>query len=350
MGAELDPRSLPLPDVAERIRQLGGHPRRGGGLGSVPAWTGSALVHIAIAVAASLATLSFVSRREAESPVVTVLDFVAPSFDPVAPPPDSPAPEPAAKPLPPTLAATPADAPVQAAAPLPAEALQGLRGAPTAPPAAAAAAAPLPRLDPLPRGEGATFAGLRSSNARKVVYVVDASGSLVGTFPAIARELGASLARLDPRQSFAVIFFRRNEALPVPPAALLPATPANVAAATEWIGRHVVPAGRSNPLPALTAALALKPDVVFLLSADITGAGEFEIGGDELLAAVDRLNPASRSGRRPARIQCVEFLERDPDHILERLSEVHGGPGSFRFLSRQELGLTRSGQDPGVMP
>ncbi len=189
----------------------------------------------------------------------------------------------------------------------------------------------------------ATFAGLRASNAQSIVYVVDASGSLIGTLPVVRRELEASLRTLTPDQRFAVLFFQRNAALEPPGPSqrsrLQAASPAAIELVLRWAG-EIRPTGRSNPLPALERALALEPDVIFLLSADITGSGDFEMGRDELLKALDRLNPLdAATGRRPTRIHCVQFLDADPFDTLRRIAEIHGGRDAYRFLSRESLGL-----------
>jgi hypothetical protein len=198
----------------------------------------------------------------------------------------------------------------------------------------------------------ATFAGLRASNAQSIVYVVDASGSLIGTLPVVRRELEASLRSLSPSQRFAVLFFQRNTTLTMhagsteserrgesPANRLVAASPAAISGVLTW-AETIRPAGRSNPLHALEQALTLEPDVIFLLSADITGSGEFEMGRDELLRSLDRLNPLDpATGRRPTRIHCVQFLDADPLDTLQRIATMHGGRDAYRFLSRESLGL-----------
>ena len=94
------------------------------------------------------------------------------------------------------------------------------------------------------------------------------------------------MAQLAPPQRFSVVFFQDNEAVPMPNFAALPlATADHKRAALRWMHQEVVPRGRSNPLRALEMALAIQPDVIFLLSENITGAGPFEIEADRLLAA-----------------------------------------------------------------
>lgn len=205
-------------------------------------------------------------------------------------------------------------------------------------------AAPLPglALSPLGADKSASvaFVGLQAEAVESVVYVVDASGSLVGSLPIVIDELERSLSRLAATQRFSIVFFQRNGALALPPeGALRGATPESVREAISWARRTVRPQGRSNPVAALATALALRPDVVFVLSADITGSGEFEVSRDDLLAALERLNPADDGGARRSRIQCIEFLDPDPQAVLRSIAERHGGTSGFRYLSREELGL-----------
>jgi len=192
-----------------------------------------------------------------------------------------------------------------------------------------------------PAVESARFAGLQATNARTIVYVVDASGSMIGSFRTVLDELARSLDALVPAQSFSIIFFQRNLAIDVPPAGrLVPVSRRSTAAAIAWARREVIPAGRSNPVEAMRRALALKPDCIFLLSSNITGAGQFEIDRGDLLATLDRLNPIdSRSGRRRSQIQCIQFLDPDPLDTMREIARRHSGETGYRFLDRDELGL-----------
>lgn len=215
----------------------------------------------------------------------------------------------------------------------------------------AAGSAAAPRLDGKEiyssRVPEVRFAGLGVSNATDIVYVVDASGSTLSTFPVVRETLRRSIGRLARTQRFQVMFFgpRGFTAAPHPSdgsagertVRLIRATPENIAAVSEWAGR-VVPAGRSNPLPALETALSLKPDAVFLLGTTITGLGQWEMSLDGLMARLDELNPAGGpAGRRRCVIKTVQFVEEDPDEVLKRIAQVHGGTNGYKFISRQEI-------------
>lgn len=196
-------------------------------------------------------------------------------------------------------------------------------------------------------GRGASFAGLVASNATSVAYVVDASGSMAGSFPAIVDEVARSLARLEPTQRFTVVCFRRDGAVGLGgDAALRPATADATREAVRWLRESVVPSGRSNPLEALRMALGSGADCVFLLSTTVTGPGRHELDRAALLAAMESLNPReAASGARRATIQCIQFLEEDPGGTLAALAEAHFGAGGYRFISRADAGLDAQAGD-----
>ena len=122
---------------------------------------------------------------------------------------------------------------------------------------------------------GVRFAGLGASNARSVIYVVDASGPMITSMPRVIEELRRSVEQLSPAQKFSVVLFRRTDAAlgaEVFAPVLMRATPSAKARLVEWLAQ-IKPAGASNPLAGLEAALALKPDAVFLLSRSIVRSG-----------------------------------------------------------------------------
>jgi hypothetical protein len=194
-----------------------------------------------------------------------------------------------------------------------------------------------------------TFAGLGAGDAPSVVYVVDGSGSMVSSMPIVVNDLKSSLARLSPAQTFQVIVFRNTKgsdftAAPHPadrgrtaPPRMIRATRENVEAVCGWL-EAITPGGRSNPVPALKAAVALRPRAVFLLSKVITGLGEWEPDKAALLAELDGLNRADPlTGNRPTTIKTIQFLDRDPQGVLEAIGRAHGGPDGHTFISRDSL-------------
>ncbi len=208
-----------------------------------------------------------------------------------------------------------------------------------------------------------SFAGVSAQAARRVVYVVDASGSMVSSYAFVRARLAQSIARLSPTQHFQVILVRglpdggsEVEMLPGgdgsdPLLRALPSTRENAIARL----REVVVSGRSDPIAGLERALTLepRPDVVFFLARGFQRSGpnsEWGQGVDSTLASLDRLNPRSRrSGLRPVVIKTIQFLEDDPTGLMAAIADAHGdGPGSFRVLSLEDL--ADEGVDDDAIP
>lgn len=255
---------------------------------------------------------------------------------PAPPPRPDPLPEttPPREPLPPPAAAdliVPPDAgPLPEPAPPAHAALDG------APPEPAPRPAPRPPAAPVP----VTFAGLEARPAASIVYIVDASGSMVSTLPFVRAELAASVSRLAPSQKFGVVVFR-DDAAGVDRFAgeLIDATDENKTRLGAWLA-SIEPAGRSDPLAGLGAALDLRPELAFLMTRSIrrSAGSQWGAGRDATLAALERLNRADARGRRPCAIKVIQFLDTDPTGLLPEIARRHGdGPGSYRVVTREEL-------------
>ena len=188
-----------------------------------------------------------------------------------------------------------------------------------------------------------SFGGVRAPEARRIVFVVDASGSMIGAFPEVVSELENSLRGLSPKQFYGILLFQETGSIEVPPKGkLLSAQNENITESMNWVEDNIYPTGRSNPTAALRRAFILDPDVIFIVSTNITGSGEFEINKKELLATLDELNPIRRSGTRAIRIRCIQLLDKDPLGTLETIATLHGGREGYAFINRDQLGLGSS--------
>ncbi len=200
---------------------------------------------------------------------------------------------------------------------------------------------------------GVAFAGLEARRAESVVYVVDTSGPMVTTLPLVLAEVRRSVAALAPEQRFGVVLCGDGgegvAAARVFASVLSPATPRAGAQLREWL-KGTGAAGRSNPLEGLRAALALEPQVVFLLSRSIarTGGGQWSVQARRTLEELERLNPVDAgTGRRRTIIKAIQFLEDDPTGLMQAIAAAHGsGAGTrggrpaledYRVLSAEEL-------------
>lgn len=186
-----------------------------------------------------------------------------------------------------------------------------------------------------------SLAGSKASDARDVVYVVDASGSMVSTMPMVLAVLERSLGGLVPTQRFALLFITDGGYTAYGPGGgevrLLRATRDELSLAVSWMG-SVRAGGLGDPLPALGAALGLSPDAVFVLSKGIEPPAGVEPTESQILAAIDRANPVRADGTRRVAINSVQVISEDRSDVMWSLAQVHGaGAEAFRFVSRDEL-------------
>jgi hypothetical protein len=190
-------------------------------------------------------------------------------------------------------------------------------------------------------GMKVSFAGT-GGNAYRLIYLIDASGSLIDTLPFVINELKRSITELSEKQQFTVIFFQGDEAVevPVPQRGLKPATADVKQKVIQWIdpsAGNIVPQGLSNPVKALKLALQYKPQLLFILSDNITGKGRYEVDQRRLLEDIERTNTAN------TKINTIQFLYPDPltkvgmKGTLELIAANSGG--TYKFLDGRELGI-----------
>ncbi len=176
-------------------------------------------------------------------------------------------------------------------------------------------------------------------NARTIAYVVDASGSLIDTLPFVIEELKDSFRKLSPEQRFTVIFFQAGAAIevPVPHRGLKRATPETIQKVADWISLesgNIVPRGSTTPVDAVSRAISYRPDLIYVLSDNITGKGRFSIDQAELL---ERINDAKRRrGANKTRINTIQFLYPDPLGTLKTIAAQH--EGRYRFVDESVVG------------
>lgn len=177
-------------------------------------------------------------------------------------------------------------------------------------------------------GAGTGFFGT-SDAGLKIVFVVDASGSMVShnSMQVAKSELMRSLKSLDDRQQFLIIFYDDAPHIvklkPESKAALAPATELNKTLATQQIS-GIQPGSGTNHFPALELALKTNPDVIFFL----TDAAEPAMSAAEL----DKLKKMNGGH---ARIHSIEFgvgpeLAEYTSNFLRRLPQQNGG--TYRYL------------------
>lgn len=184
-----------------------------------------------------------------------------------------------------------------------------------------------------------TVAGVRRDLARRIVFLLDGSGSMIGAYRTAAQEIVDSIARLNEEQQFAVVVFQRGEAFLAPPQTMRRAGPTLGARGLQelksWMLEEIVPAGESTLLNAMRTAIALAPDTIVIVSTGLLGAADQLADRDALLAEFESLNPVSeKTTRRPVQIACIHLLQQEPLGALAEIARIHGGENSYRFIGR----------------
>ena len=101
-------------------------------------------------------------------------------------------------------------------------------------------------------------------NAHTVVFVCDASGSMINTFGSLKAELVKAVTRLKSIQGFNIIFFQDEKAAALDQG-LLFATPENKRRAMQWL-ETITTTGTTNPIPGIEQAFRNKPQLIYLLT------------------------------------------------------------------------------------
>lgn len=172
-------------------------------------------------------------------------------------------------------------------------------------------------------GTGPVFFGLGQSarGARRIVYVVDRSASMLDTFDYVRNELKRSISQLRRSQKFHVIFFNSGSLLQNPPRKLVSAIEARKTSFFKFLD-NIFPDGGTNPEPAMRRALALEPDLIYFLT-----DGEFQ---PVLLDTLDKLNR-----NRMVQIFTIAYFDERGATLLEKIAREHGG--AFKFVTESDL-------------
>ncbi len=174
-------------------------------------------------------------------------------------------------------------------------------------------------------GSGPQFFGLggEARAARRIVYVVDRSGSMMGVFDDLRTELKNSIDRLRKSQKYHVIFYSTDPPVEAPPARLVNAIRASKERTFAFID-ETQPAGMTQPIEAMRRAFQLKPDLIYFLS-------DGDIPEAELLKA----NLLEWNRDEDVRIFTIAYVSPAGRQLLEEIAREHNG--SFRFVSEYDL-------------
>jgi hypothetical protein len=180
-------------------------------------------------------------------------------------------------------------------------------------------------------GEGprSPFMGI-SGNAKRVVYVCDASGSMVNRMAALKNELRRSVEVLQPIQAFNIIFFHEDKVQAASHDGLLMASPGNKEKSATFL-TTVQSSGSTDPVPALTLAFHQRPQLVYLLT-----DGDFP-DNNAVIRAIRNLNRDKK-----VRLNTIAFISSADAEaaksfvaILQQIAKENGG--QFKLVSENDV-------------
>ncbi|KKL74464.1 hypothetical protein LCGC14_2064630 [marine sediment metagenome] len=168
-------------------------------------------------------------------------------------------------------------------------------------------------------------------NAYHIVYVVDRSGSMLDTFDEVRNEMFRSITRLNPAQTFHVIFFASGDPKENPPRRLVQADVPHKREAVHYL-RKIQPHGQTDMVPALVRAFKVlgqtpnskRGKLIYLLT-------DAEFDSAKVLARIRELNP-----RREVHINTILHHYRSPEAMktLRQIADENGG--RFKFVEPNE--------------
>ncbi len=189
-------------------------------------------------------------------------------------------------------------------------------------------------------------------NARNIAFIVDASGSMVDVLPFVINELKRVVNALQPAQEITIIFFSGEGVYEVPGGGgvkgLRACTPKFKEDIREWVSLENFQyktggRGSQNVESAILRALSYKPQLVFLLSDNLTGGGQgatqHEIFQPKLMEAITKANKFTP----PAKFNTIQFLYEDPlvaaglTGTLQLIADQTGG--NYKFIGARDLNL-----------
>jgi predicted CopG family antitoxin len=161
--------------------------------------------------------------------------------------------------------------------------------------------------------------------ARKICYVVDCSGSMLGTFSLVQKKLCESVGELEPDQFFEIIFFSDNNLSKLSNGTLIRATPSAKSKAERFIS-ITQPGGSTNAIQALSEALKIKdpkykpPHLLYFLT------DGFDLSGKNKESFSQTVDKLLQSARQNIQINVIAFYPQESDKkILEKIAENTNG-------------------------
>lgn len=177
-------------------------------------------------------------------------------------------------------------------------------------------------------GPRVSFIGV-GGNARRIVYLVDASGSMTDAVDRLKAALVASIDKLVPIQEFNVVVFRDKDVLVLNKSGLIRATTANKQRAFEWVAKEYYVSGMTDPMPAIRTSFSLRPELIYVLT-----------DGFDQIASFDELKDEFRKQNAGNKVKINTLLirsrnEPELERVMKEIADQNGGV--FKAVERNSF-------------
>ena len=167
-------------------------------------------------------------------------------------------------------------------------------------------------------GPRVSFIGV-GGNARRIVYLVDASGSMIDARERLKAALASSIDKLVPIQEFNIVIFSDGDMVSLQKGAMLRASTANKRKAFAWIEEKYTVSGSTEPMSAIRAAFALKPELIYVLTDGFDQIASFDDVKDEFVKQ-------NQGGKVKVNTLLIRSRS-DPEleKVMQQIAEKNGG-------------------------
>lgn len=177
-------------------------------------------------------------------------------------------------------------------------------------------------------GPRVSFIGV-GGNARRIVYLVDASGSMTDAVDRLKAALVSSIDKLVPLQEFNVVVFRDEDVLVLNRGGLVRATAANKQKAFQWVADNYYVSGKTDPMPAIKTSFGLRPELLYVLTDGFDQIASF----DDLKAEFRRHNAANAVKVNTLLIRSRN--EPELERVMKDIADANGGV--FKAVERNSF-------------
>jgi hypothetical protein len=181
-------------------------------------------------------------------------------------------------------------------------------------------------------GPKSPFMGI-SGNARKVVYVCDASGSMMSVFWRVKEELRKAVDVLRPIQAFNVIFLSYEDVTALDKNSLVMANPENKRKAMQLVENTSAAGNTDAALPAIRKAFELRPDLIYLL----TDGFQSLYGSEMSEAVIKELRKLNADKKVRVNIILIKSANEDTEFEKAMRTVASENGGVCKIIDRQNL-------------